>query len=445
VPDIKTDFTTSGNRRMPLISGDQASHGTTEVHDIANADFQETQAKLGVGTLTNRHAECTDCHNPHRALKNRQFNASGATGASTHLHDAATQHSNIASGVLRGIWGVEPTYSTTAWMDLPSSYTVVKGDGGTGASTARSSTHLTREYQVCLKCHSDYGYSDNKTYPTGNRPTLDSFTGGTTSNTNGLLQYTNQAMEFAANANDGGTGTDQKEPGGNHRSWHPVIWPTGRTLTIRGGMANLWESPWGGSNSFIGNLTMYCTDCHGSATGTATSTPNTGSPWGPHGSVKDFILKGDWSLSTGSGQETTGLCFKCHKYGNYAVRNSTQSGFCCEKDTNLHGYHADKIGKMRCSWCHVAVPHGWKNKAFIVNLNKVGLEAGKASDTQVRNGGTGTYSAAPYYMNAILKIKTWKASGSWTAGDCGSSGAPGNGQTGRNWMRDGSENCASPP
>ncbi|MEO5377072.1 MAG: hypothetical protein H7832_04710 [Magnetococcus sp. DMHC-6] len=448
VPDVYSDFTGVGNTHMPITTDDQATTGNMEKHDIRNADFEENQSSLGkgVGNETNRHVECTDCHNPHRLIKNQLFTAGGATTAATHLHATTTQHSNVASGALRGIWGVEPNYVSTSWMSLPNSYTVKKGDSGVSSSTLKSASYLTREYQICLKCHSDYGYDDNGTYPTGNRPNLGSFTGGTSSGTNNLTQYTNQAMEFNANANDSGTGGDQGEPGGNHRSWHPVIWPTGRTLAVRGSMANLWESPWNGNNSYIGNQTMYCSDCHGSAiTTAATSTPAAGKPWGPHGSANPFILKGVWNNSTGSGQESTGLCFKCHKYANYATRNSTKSGFCCEKDTNLHGYHADKIGKMRCNWCHVAIPHGWKNKAFLVNLNDVGPEAGKAAGTQMRNNTTAVYNAGPYYNNAILKIKTWKSSGNWTQSDCGSKGAPGNGQTGRSWMRDSNENCTNPP
>ncbi|MEO5331427.1 MAG: hypothetical protein H7839_05335 [Magnetococcus sp. YQC-5] len=448
VPDIRSDFTDVGNKHMPITSGDQAAHGTTEKHDITNADFQETQLSLGKGNLLNRHVECTDCHNSHRVMKNQLFTGTGASTSATHLHDPATQHSNLASGALRGTWGVEPTYTATSFLSLPTSYTVKKGDPGTGGSTLRSANHVTREYQICLKCHSDYGYDDNNIYPVGDRPALGSFYGGTASGTNGLTQYTNQAMEFGANANDSLTGTDQKDVNSgstNRRSFHPVIWPTGRTLAERGGMANLWLSPWNGSSGgFIGNLTMLCSDCHGSATADGTSTPNAGKPWGPHGSTNNFILKGTWDTSTGSGQ-TSGLCFRCHNYSNYATRNSTQSGFCCEKDSNLHGYHADKIGKMRCTWCHVALPHGWKNKAFLVNLNDVGPEGGKAAGTQMRNGTTALYNNAPYYQGAILKIKTWKKSGQWTQGDCGSKGAPGNGQTGRTWMRDGSENCANPP
>ena len=104
-----------------------------------------------------------------------------------------------------------------------------------------------------------------------------------------------------------------------------------------------------------------------------------------------------------------------------------------------------KIGNLRCSWCHVSVPHGWKNKAFLVNLNDVGPEAGLPAGTQVRNNTTAGYTNGPYYNNALLKIVNFRSSGTWREVDCGSAGSPGNGETGRDWMRDSSENCANPP
>ena len=438
VPDIKTDF--SLPRRMPI-------NVQPEVHDIGTGpgtqrgkDFVESQALLGKGAPQNRHAECTDCHNPHRVTKNRLFNGNSAVpdAGGTHI-----QGSNIASGVLRGTTGVEPIYAGANFMTNPLSYVFKRGDGGVGASTAAASPWVTREYQICLKCHSDFAYDTP--------PNLGDSPGGTPSGTNGMVQYTNQAMEFQAPVNHRGEvsrsdgGASAAYTNNNHRSWHPVMDVTGRTNAIRGTNISSFRAPFGDN---VGAQTLYCSDCHGSNTTSTTSTVpdggENGSPWGPHGSSNNFILKGAWGATTGVGGSpaANGLCFKCH--ASIFNGGGAPSGF-SRGGENLHGLHLDKVGKLRCTWCHIAVPHGWKNKAFLVNLNDVGPEVGLAPGTQVRNNTTATYSRAPYYLNAVLKIRSFKRSGDWGQSDCGSAGAPGNGQNGQNWMADGSENCRNAP
>ena len=466
VPNIKSEFARA--IRMPITNAEQGS--AAEAHDIGDSDFVEPRSRLGLGDASNRHAECTDCHNPHRVAKFRAFTGNGgsiagpADAAGTHAHtdNSATIHSNIASGVLRGAWGVEPVYSSASFNALPTSYTVKRGDPGSSGDTSASAAHVTREYQICLKCHSDYGYSDNNAYPTGSRPTLGR-PGGTASGTNGLAEYTNQAKEFQAPAGHrgGGSTTDSGafagDPPGpvttvnfqanNHRSWHPVIDSTGRTAAVRGVAASNWQFPW---RNAVGTQTMYCSDCHGAEVSAATSVipdgGENGIPWGPHGSNNPFLLKGAWNSATGSGQQSTGLCFKCHSYSTYATRSDIRTGFwLTDIGKDGHTHHADKLGRMRCNWCHVAVPHGWKNKAFLVNLNDVGAEAGQLPGTQVRNNTSAAYSQQPYYLNSVLKIRNFRPSGQWRASDCGSAGAPGNGQSGREWMRDSNENCTNAP
>jgi hypothetical protein len=518
VPDIKTDFTLLP-RHMPIASSDQAAG--REMHDIGTArgfpqngkDFMESQLNMGKGDLSNRHAECTDCHNPHRLIKNRLFNADPSVPDTegTHNH-TATQiaatggiHTNLASGVLRGAFGVEPSgYTSTAFGSEPQLFEVKRGDPGVGGSTDVNAPYVTREYQVCLKCHSNYAFNTP--------PALGSFRGGTPPGTNSLFDYTNVAMEYQSpDTHRGefghnyaseapptpsgvfvGTGTCTVNVGtvaapinmpgyldnvgncvnyndSNHRSWHPVMEPTGRIPTVREiSSPDIWRSPF---NAGVGVQTMYCTDCHGSNTNVADGAVpvggEQGNPWGPHGSSNDFILKGPWDDQTGTNQPD-GLCFRCHNYNYYGKSFlqgeltpsvTLQSGFrrpagtpasACVgiPTTNLHNGHAMQgvVRNFRCTYCHVSVPHGWKNKNFLVNLNDVGPEAGLPAGTQVRTPSPRRYYKGPYYNGATLKVVHFQHSGEWTPNSCGSAGPPGNGLTGINWMNgSGGETCNDIP
>ena len=624
VPDIETDFQILA-RSMPITGADQGT--PIEIHTIGgnpntpegdldctgpnnhcSADLIETRANMGLADLTKRHVECTDCHNPHRMGPNRDFR--GRVGAfgdlsapadpnPTHPHtDSATgsdgtanyTHTNIISGPLRGTYGVEPIYPSggvfsstlnppTAGVGLPTGFDIKRGDPGSSASAEIADTYVTREYQICLKCHSNYAYDDNDLpQPLGNRPQLGTAPSGTPTGANFLTQYTNQAKEFQAPMSHRGEfpGASSPPPGWgpykgvppnqmlasypanpvydnggpnynagggvdfemrNHRSWHPVMGPTGRTLAIRGNMtADKFLLPW--SNA-VGTQTMYCTDCHGSGTttnplsipaGQPTVIPtggDDGNPWGPHGSNHNFILKGPWDRCTGTdstvanltnclaggplnGPNITGtpdgtrsstqgdLCFKCHKYSEYATGGgSARSGFSSSSKVNLHEFHVTKGGgSLRCSWCHVAVPHGWKNKALLVNLNDVGPEVlcrQEDADDLPNSGGTGAstgvagsqkcvvglpmpagtqmrndtyinnsgkdpnvkqpwlskgYSNPPYYVNAIAKFTMFRESGTYfpeVCGSVGNVGFPGEGGEGacNGWM--GNIGCNSAP
>ncbi|NOY62343.1 MAG: cytochrome c3 family protein [Gammaproteobacteria bacterium] len=479
VPDIKTDFTTM-LRHMPVASSDQAAG--FEVHAIGTGtdgelgtqrgqDFVESRENLGKGNLANRHAECTDCHNPHRVMKNRLFNADNTIpdAGGTHRHEDGVPHNNLASGVLRGIFGVQPTaWSSTEFGANPISFDAKRGDGGPGASTDVNAPYVTREYQLCMKCHSNFTYDTP--------PDLGSFSGGTPPGTNDMFQYTNQGMEYQSPVDHMGEGTSltpsgafQGPDGGgnmvdymtnNHRSWHPVLRETGRTPAVRGADAENWTPPF---NAAVGTQTMYCTDCHGSNTPPGTAVPvggENGFVWGPHGSNNNFLLKGDWSDQTGgqsaggTGGKPADLCFKCHDFGDYGQsRNPLDlpgaSGFkiatqqpqgCIEANflhVNLHSAHITGLtgnNFFRCTFCHVAVPHGWKNKVFLANLNDIGLEGNEVPGTQVRRKEEARYYNGPYYNGSTLKVRNFARSGEWIPDNCGSSGEPGNGQFGVNWM-----------
>ena len=533
VPDIKTDFTTM-RIHMPISSSDQPAgeerHSIGTFPDLQNGkDFMESPQRMGKGDLSNRHAECTDCHNPHRVIKNRRFNDDPKIPdeEGTHNHTLAQLagtpegvHTNLASGVLRGAWGVEPTaWPSTAFSEEPISFDVKRGDAVVGGSTDVNAPYVTREYQICMKCHSNYSYD---TPP----PLGANHSGGTPAGTNALFNYTNQGMEYQSPDDHKGEGTPTTPTGAlagnvgdcgevnigtlditleanydtfikragyrdsfgncvnyvtdNHRSWHPVLKETGRTAAPGGGGVRRadsddWHEPF---NAAVGVQTMYCSDCHGSDTAQGTVVPRgmqpNGDVWGPHGSDNDFLLKGSWSDETGQNTASDGLCFKCHNYDYYgkefpsgviALTATKKSGFSRDPglglasclyvpSVNLHTGHAqqNQVKNFRCSYCHVSIPHGWKNKNFLNNLNDVGREAGlTTSGNQVRNNQTSRYYRGPYYNGAVLKIVQFRQSGQWVHNSCGSAGTPGNGLVGGNgsfgnipWMTDpgaGSEAC----
>jgi hypothetical protein len=178
--------------------------------------------------------------------------------------------------------------------------------------------------------------------------------------------------------------------------------------------------------------------------------PPGGTPWGPHGSENDFILKGTWDQNTGN--DNSGICFRCHSRSNYATDANDgdgaqfASGFGGPRNENLHHEHAKRILRpnLRCTWCHVAVPHGWKNKALLVNLNDVGPEAGEPPGTEIAiNGSADSYTQGPYYLNAKLKILNFAQSGTWEDTDCGSaSGTPADNPDSKEWMK---AVCEAPP
>jgi predicted CXXCH cytochrome family protein len=238
--------------------------------------------------------------------------------------------------------------------------------------------------------------------------------------------------------------------------------PTGRDIAKRGISAAKmpWLRPFGNSGA-VGAQTLYCSDCHGSRASTAGSLEPDSGVAGPHGSQNNFLLKAPWSASDPS------LCFKCHDRNVYSpVDDSRKSGFftgfCCrggrdDGNDQLHWYHWNKIlshdpGRtLKCNWCHAAVPHGWKNKALLVNLNDVGEEAGRAGgNNEYRiSQGSQAFNAEPYYLNAKLKVRTFATSGNWTDGNCGSNNSAStfgpntnDTQSGKNWMKD---VCSSPP
>lgn len=511
LPDIETEFLKggvpgsigAGGSRMPIYNLDQVAQDESE-HEISNADFQEDSPPIPSGSI-GRHAECTDCHNPHRMLNNELADGTGPGDKPTHDHgDSGAEHSNLISGALAGTTGVEPVWADATglpkWQtylhfgnqyfapfvptasNFVSSWTVLCGNPGDPATADCPGGPVTKEWQICFRCHTDYAYGDNLpqlevsgggtaiTTATPLATGANNSSGNPTSNPSAFDTYTNQAIEFYPGrcwnrVAELELGTCDVQSGGeqgewqwgdaglpaqytatneaiNHRSWHPVLYPTGRTGALRGADVNNW---WGPFNIGVGTQTMYCSDCHGSDNDGAapdntalnpSSRPAGSDPWGPHGSSHEFLLRG--LLGSSLDNTTVGdthdsgnsyICTKCHDENVYngagpsgadggpLAANSSgwrhrwdgDAGGCVggEVYNNLHQAHAG-FGKgfERCTWCHVAVPHGWPSKQLLAKISEnPGCDDGSTAPFGPDPGGP-AYPAPcndpPYFQQAWL-------------------------------------------
>lgn len=288
-------------------SGSPYKHRVADPSKAGRHRATEGQLKgwLGAGN-SNWHAECEDCHNPH---------TSGSA-----IHSSGT-NLVTSSGVIYGTGGVSVT-SWPTWA-LPSSgnYSYIQPVGAVDTASGG----VTKEYEVCLKCHSDFAWD------IGTPPTSPS----------GGFAMTNQAVEFNP----------------SNTAFHPVAAansnPEGTGSRI---------APWNSEG-----LTMYCSDCHTKEGST--------SPVGPHGSTNPFILSStfaDTFAGRGVNQPVGDICFSCHDYNTYLTGAGTATGFRTPGGINLHTTHqADSLNPVstygyRCVNCHTRIPHGWHRKAMVV-------------------------------------------------------------------------------
>jgi hypothetical protein len=162
---------------------------------------------------------------------------------------------------------------------------------------------------------------------------------------------------------------------------------------------------------------MYCSDCHGADTPPATSTPATGTPWGPHGSDNAFVLKGSWDI-TQSPPDSSWLCFRCHDQTVYAGTDGGDANVTGFRGTvmmggtrNLHRFHRSRLGNnFKCALCHSAVPHGWNGNP----ANPLYGTANYAKALLVERD-----DAAPYRTSATrLLVDSWANSGGWAFANC---------------------------
>nr|MBF0223194.1 hypothetical protein [Desulfobulbaceae bacterium] len=319
------------------------TYGHTYLDDVGYSG-RHTTSKLELETAstgstfpgTNRHVECSDCHEPHTAQ----------TGNHTVFTDG-----NAVSNALSGVWGVEPI-TDVAWVP---------------ATTYTETDPATKEYQICFKCHSYYAFQDADgitalTGPSG-------------------VTITDQSMEFSK----------------GNKSAHPVrVGLSSQTGSYapKNLATSRMVAPWNTSGgSGVGNQTMYCSDCHGNDAATpvgphGSANPNmikgtTNYEW-PYNVTRGRL----WTLADvyynlhNVGTEL--LCKKCHSmevvwdageskniFRNYAHEKHYRRDFKANPWASAYPKYGTGGGESQtdagypCITCHIIVPHGSKRSRLI--------------------------------------------------------------------------------
>jgi hypothetical protein len=299
----------------------QAEVAKTSAHHVAGysatggTPHYATEGRTGAGWLAaagnSWHIECDDCHNSHTA---------------GGLRHAPGTNAITSTSPIWGAGGVEPSWPA-AWS-VPTTFTYFEPIGVVGTAAG-----MTKEYQVCLRCHSYYswGAAGPSSVPTPN--------------------LTDQAKEF-----------NTANP-----SFHPVAGPNPNTQ-------GTFVIPW--TN---GNQTMYCSDCHGNDSGIPTD------PQGPHGSMAapgSILIANYQNYYVGKGAvvPVSDICFKCHDINVYqsGLETAPGTGFMTTGGTNLHTRHRNLSSSSAlsttgysCVNCHIRIPHGYSRKAMILSAGDI--------------------------------------------------------------------------
>lgn len=319
-------------------------------HNVAISGAHSDTETLG-SLQTNRHAECVDCHDPHAAK------------AGTH-----TQGLAVGGDVLRGAIGVKPTWPSTP-MSTPTTLTPVRM-GSRGDEP---------EAYLCLKCHSG----------TGGLPASERRADGST------YTPTDVAAEFNP----------------NNASFHNVLGVGGmKTVFNVGGVDYFWSRPADSQYlkpGWTADSQVTCSDCHTSGSMTAAK--------GPHGSSVEFMIDpaypADYSYASLDFREVDGvwpsgqlICTKCHVFNRTQnVAHGTSTLILGPTPVHTREYGAE----MRCTSCHVGIPHGWKRPRLL----------GYGGDPSPYRTQSGPYRGQ---LDAISLRN--HAPGDWNMGDCNGCG-----------------------
>ena len=330
---------------------------------------------------SNRHAECFDCHDPHLA------GGSSASGIAT---------------ALKGVWGVEPiswptpivnTTNNDNEFSAPVSYTTVEP--------------AEYEYQVCLKCHSNY-----TTLPAGAKNIAEEINPKYRS-THGLVNRT---------VLDGSDGTEPRNPFVNASNMNAPFDEDPATYT----------------------RTVLCSDCHASDIGVNTIETRTDAK-GPHGSnvtvgsLDPLSNQNAMLIATIASNDVDGtpLCNVCHSRSNYWDGSLVSSRY--SQHPSVKGAHQFPTGCFTChmydyseygSFAGTGGPTGGHSEVIFVHGQNKTYNLGEYNQGSRNNPavGAGQGQVADAFVNGFIADMDFNGLQCWSEADAAGCGRSHSGQ-----------------
>lgn len=258
---------------------------------------------------------CLVCHNGNVAAKDISVDLAKPyrhpVASFTGVHDAAEKYSNAVPRHVECVDCHNPHQANSTLYTAPQVPGRLQGVRGVDFYTNAYLPSAVNEYQICFKCHGDLS-------------------------NNVLASVPQPITRYWTNTRD-----NRVKFGGV--SYHPVLQPLNKISD------NLLVAP------YYKGMMLYCTDCHGSDTGTTR---------GSHGSIYEFILVAKFDTSDILPTSPTAyltdnaLCFKCH---------SATALFGTSTKFPQHKKHLTDQHMERCAYCHD--PHGSPVNSGMINFD----------------------------------------------------------------------------
>jgi predicted CXXCH cytochrome family protein len=274
--DVQSQYTD------PAVPPDDPATRSTYRHDALAASDHDSASANEFEGVSNRHSQCADCHNSHIATST----SSVQTTTGWTVSGRQTSISGVA--VTNGAAGTAPAYTLLT--------------GTTGSQP-------TREYEICLKCHSGWTVLPSNAGQPPSRQALD------------------KGIEFNP----------------SNASYHPVeAAGTNGTAAMANSLAG--TSPYK-QWDFTTASTVRCVNCHGDPRAyDAANPPAAGADLAPHTSEYRGILLQNYRDRTlkpapeAYAAADFALCYLCHAEEPFLNQTSDATDF------SLHAKHLAGIG-----------------------------------------------------------------------------------------------------